>query len=95
MVGKMMVVEDVVHLLPSVAGWSVEDSRGVVAVAMEEGVEDLNPLVVTVILGGLDQPTGSLAGARRRQSWLPALVRVMEHRNWCSGGALRSVYLQM
>ncbi|KAL6003743.1 hypothetical protein ACLOJK_004289 [Asimina triloba] len=25
--------------------------------------------------------------ARRRQPWLPALMRVMEHRVWCSGGA--------
>ncbi|KAL5977717.1 hypothetical protein ACLOJK_039245 [Asimina triloba] len=32
--------------------------------------------------------------ARRRQPWLPALVKVMEHRNWCSGGVLQTVYLQ-
>ncbi|KAL5977986.1 hypothetical protein ACLOJK_037009 [Asimina triloba] len=35
--------------------------------------------VVLVILGGSDRPTGRPAGARRRQPWLSALVRVMEH----------------
>ncbi|KAL6003119.1 hypothetical protein ACLOJK_023342 [Asimina triloba] len=43
--------------------------------------------VLLDILGGLDRPTGRPAGARRRQQWLPALVKVMEHRVWCSGGA--------
>ncbi|KAL5994114.1 hypothetical protein ACLOJK_034986 [Asimina triloba] len=48
--------------------------------------------VVLDILGGLDRPTGLPAGARRRQPWLPALVRVMErhtgapavHRKLCT-----------
>ncbi|KAL5987046.1 hypothetical protein ACLOJK_041041 [Asimina triloba] len=35
--------------------------------------------VILVILGGLDRAAGSLVGARRRQPWLPALLRVMEH----------------
>ncbi|KAL6001024.1 hypothetical protein ACLOJK_006751, partial [Asimina triloba] len=35
--------------------------------------------VVLVILGGLDRASAHLAEARRRQPWLPALVRVMEH----------------
>ncbi|KAL5975074.1 hypothetical protein ACLOJK_031750, partial [Asimina triloba] len=35
--------------------------------------------VVLDILGGLDQLTGRPAGARRRQPWLSALLRVMEH----------------
>ncbi|KAL6001025.1 hypothetical protein ACLOJK_006752, partial [Asimina triloba] len=35
--------------------------------------------VVLVILCGLDRASAHLAGARRRQPWLPALVRVMEH----------------
>ncbi|KAL5996023.1 hypothetical protein ACLOJK_026096 [Asimina triloba] len=35
--------------------------------------------VFPVILGGLDRPSASPPEARRRQPWLPALVRVMEH----------------
>ncbi|KAL6001856.1 hypothetical protein ACLOJK_040420 [Asimina triloba] len=34
--------------------------------------------------------------ARRRQPWLPTLVeKTMEHQNWCSGGVLQTVYLQV
>ncbi|KAL5994190.1 hypothetical protein ACLOJK_035062 [Asimina triloba] len=50
--------------------------------------------VVLVIVGGLDRASSHPARARRRQPWLPTLVRVMEHRNWCSGGVLQTVYLQ-
>ncbi|KAL5979984.1 hypothetical protein ACLOJK_039096 [Asimina triloba] len=50
-------------------------------------IEGLNPLVVAVILARLDRLTGRPAGAHRRQLWLPALVRVMEHHIWCSSSA--------
>ncbi|KAL5974092.1 hypothetical protein ACLOJK_030754 [Asimina triloba] len=32
--------------------------------------------------------------SHRRQPWLPVLREKMEHRVWCSGGALKTVYMQ-
>ncbi|KAL5996649.1 hypothetical protein ACLOJK_007568 [Asimina triloba] len=53
-----------------------------------------NLVVVAVLSNYSDRPTGRLVGARRRQPWPPALVRVMERHNRCSSGARSMVYLQ-
>ncbi|KAL5981422.1 hypothetical protein ACLOJK_015482 [Asimina triloba] len=75
----------------TLACWIVADAGpSSVAVDVDDGDgfwRDRVEHVILVILGGLDRAAAYLTGARRRQPWLPALLRVMEHHTvlrWCT-----------
>ncbi|KAL5980980.1 hypothetical protein ACLOJK_028900 [Asimina triloba] len=70
-------------LIVAIGSWSAERRGRWVwegrADGEEDGILDMNPLVVVIILAGLDRTSAHLAGARRRQPWLPAMEMTMEH----------------
>ncbi|KAL5986510.1 hypothetical protein ACLOJK_014843 [Asimina triloba] len=64
----------VAYLLPADDGSACGQS-----LQKKMNLRDLNPLVVVIILAGLDRASSHLAGARHRQPWLLAMEMTMEH----------------
>ncbi|KAL5980911.1 hypothetical protein ACLOJK_028831 [Asimina triloba] len=82
-------------VVDAVASW-VERLLPSVAVTIEEGGElrDLNPLVVAVILGGLDRPSASPPGSSPPAAMAAGLGEGDGAPYGCSGGAQKIMYLQ-